>query len=98
MCYLGLIILGHCTVRRSRRDAVVSDNDSENEIEPQIHKRHRNEWSRATYLDPNRADNDVVDVADPNADAIALFSILVLSKPLGRMRTTKKSAVTRLHF
>jgi hypothetical protein len=23
---------------------------------------------------------------------------LVLSKPLGRMRTTKKSAVTRLHF
>ena len=67
--------LGTLAVRRSRRNAAVSDDDSEHEIEPWIHKRQRNERSRVTYLDPDGVDNDVVDVADPNSDVKALFNL-----------------------
>jgi hypothetical protein len=67
--------LGTLAVRRSRRNAAVSDDDSDHEIEPWIHERQRNERSRVTYLDPDGVDNDVVDAADPNSDAIALFNL-----------------------
>jgi hypothetical protein len=74
--------------RRSRWNAAVSDDDSENEIEPRIHKRQRNERIRVTYLDPDGVDNDVVDLADPNSDAIALFN-------LGAIKTTWQDGTSK---
>ena len=69
--------LGTLAVRRVRRSrqnaAAVSDADtSKNEIELPIHR------SRATYMDPDGVDNNVVDATDPDADTIALFNLGVI--------------------
>jgi hypothetical protein len=81
-------------VRRSRQNAAaVSDADaSKNEIEPPIHR------SRATYMDPDGVDNNVVDATDPDADTIALFNLGVIKATYQDGDDYQEVGRRKLHF